>query len=205
MTYAYGGIVFRFPYPEGKGPNQPYISRESYERVLRGLTRKSSPRIRWLTGTVTDLDLAPKDPSKISLVTVRTPEKTEVRIPASLVIGLYNSQFICVRQLRTRLDCTGRTQAGFKWIKRVIKKAADADSQRYSAISKESLDHLREDYEVNSPYTSFRFAVPEELRSKLPIPGGFDNARWLYTNFPVAGEETLFTLFNKLEGHRREF
>ena len=77
--------------------------------------------------------------------------------------------------------------------------------QRYATIAKEPLDYLREDYEVLTPYIGFRFTVPEELRAKLPIPGGFDNARWLYTNFPIPGEEHLYVLFNKLEGHRREF
>ena len=88
-SHSFGGDIFRCPYPDGQGPRQPYVSRETYERLLRGLTRKSSLRIRWLPGTVVDLELARDDPSRISSVIIRAPDNSERRIPASFVIGWY--------------------------------------------------------------------------------------------------------------------
>lgn len=90
-AYVYGGPVFRYPYPAGKGPQQTYISRETYERILRGLTRGSSSRIRWLVGTATDVEVDNNDPMRISSVIIRGPVNTEKKIPASLVIGEFKA------------------------------------------------------------------------------------------------------------------
>lgn len=81
--------MFRNPHPKGQTPLQTYVSRETYERILRGLTVNSSPRIRWLAGTVTDMNFAVNDPERLSSVTVRTADNVERRIPAALVIGQF--------------------------------------------------------------------------------------------------------------------
>lgn len=79
------------------------------------------------------------------------------------------------------------------------------DPAKYSSISRGQLDNLRDEYDVATPYSSFRFAVPKNLRSTLPIPGGYENARWLYSNVPIPGEEMVYVFFAQLEGHRSKF
>ena len=63
------------------------LSRENYERVLRGLVRKYSSRIRWMTGTATGLKVSGSNLSILESVQVRTHDGTEKDIPASLIIG----------------------------------------------------------------------------------------------------------------------
>lgn len=64
-----------------------WLSRDSYERLLRRLVLKSSNRVRWITGTVTGFDANPKDLSILSSVTLRLPDGTEQKVPSTLVIG----------------------------------------------------------------------------------------------------------------------
>jgi hypothetical protein len=52
-------------------------------------------------------------------------------------------------------DCTGTTQAGFKWL-----KSAGFDLP----------ESIRAHYNGNISYITFGFTVPSELAAKLPIP-----------------------------------
>lgn len=202
LTYLFGKRVFRCPYPQGQGPRMPYITRESYERILRGLTLQASPRIRWLVGTVTGLNLDPSNLEHISSVTVRKADNMEETIDASLVIGMCcrSSGYFSFSSY-IRADCSGRTQAGFKWIKKLASIAAKT-IPKYSSIKSEHLDSLRDEYDTVTPYTNFRFTIPEGLRNKLPIPGGFVNVGWIYANLPIPGKDAVYVIADRMEGHR---
>ena len=66
-----------------------FITRESYERVLRNCVLKSSPRIKWITGTATGISVSQDDPSRVESVSIRTRSGEEQTVPAALVIGSY--------------------------------------------------------------------------------------------------------------------
>ena len=66
-----------------------FITRESYERVLRSCVLKSSPRIKWITGTATGISVSQDDPSRVESVSIRTRSGEEQTVPAALVIGSY--------------------------------------------------------------------------------------------------------------------
>lgn len=88
--HAFGGHVMRLPvdgYESKKDLECFFLSRESYERTLRGLVRKYSGRIQWLSGTATGMKTVAWDTSLLETVVVRTHEGHEKEIPASLVIG----------------------------------------------------------------------------------------------------------------------
>ena len=63
------------------------ISRESYERVLRGCVLKSSSRIKWITGTATGISVPQDDPDRVESVSIRIRPGEELTVPAALVIG----------------------------------------------------------------------------------------------------------------------
>ena len=77
----------RDDYPDGKVPQCFFISRESYERMLRGLVVESSDRIKWMIGTATGLKMIPGK-AKIDSVTVRLPTGEERDLKSSLVVGM---------------------------------------------------------------------------------------------------------------------
>ena len=62
------------------------MSRDAYERLLRGLVRKSSKRINWISGTAIGVKTAPGDTSRLESVTIRTLDGIE-EIPGTLVVG----------------------------------------------------------------------------------------------------------------------
>ena len=78
----------RGDYPDGKIPQCFFISRESYERMLRGLVMDSSNRIKWMIGTATGLKMVPGEKAKIDSVTVRLPTGEERDLKSSLVVGM---------------------------------------------------------------------------------------------------------------------
>lgn len=170
---------------------------------MRGLIRKSSSRIRWLVGTATDLTLDESDPLCISSVTVRCPDKSEQKIATSVDIG----KFYLFYRVYAFINVSRLYGADPSWFQM-------AQASRHEGIwngSEEILvDHqrtaecIREEYDALSPFDAFRFTVPENLRAKIPIPGGFADACSLYTSVPIPGEEVLYAMVHKLEGHRRK-
>ncbi|EJD02944.1 uncharacterized protein FOMMEDRAFT_134111 [Fomitiporia mediterranea MF3/22] len=158
-----------------------YLSRESFERLLRRLVVRCSPRIRWMVGTAKSVDTVQGDTNTLSSVTVRLPDNSEQTIPAALVV-----------------DCTGTTQAGLKWLKRI---GAETDKTEGGRLALSDPD-LRISYCTNQQTRTFYFPIPPEARKKLPIPGGYDNAKWLYTFTPVLGKGRKSVFVDRLEGHR---
>ena len=64
-----------------------YVTRETYERILRGFVLGSSTRIRWITGTATGISLSRDDRDRVDCVSIRTRSGDEITVPAALVIG----------------------------------------------------------------------------------------------------------------------
>ncbi|KAH8117861.1 hypothetical protein DFH11DRAFT_1503246 [Phellopilus nigrolimitatus] len=190
-VHSYGKEIMKLPkdeYPDGNYPQCFFMTREMYERVLRRLVLNSSKRIRSVVGTATGVKTIPGDPTTLSSVTVRAAEGAEENVPATLVI-----------------DCTGGTQAGLKWIRRIANEPAHADAlQRLVPAGALPWDDLRVEYNTKQRYIRFRFYVPPEARARLPIPGGYARNTWMYTYMPVPGVERKLYMINRIEGHRIE-
>lgn len=77
-------------------PQNFFFSRDAFERLLRRLVVKHSPRIQWLTGTAVSVSVAKGDVNKLSSITVRLPDGTERSIEAALVVGTSRNS-ICKR------------------------------------------------------------------------------------------------------------
>lgn len=79
----------RHEYAHGAAPQCFFMSREGYERMLRGLVRSSSDRIKWMTGAVIGLQTTPGNATRLSSVTVRLPKGAEQDMQASLVVSAH--------------------------------------------------------------------------------------------------------------------
>lgn len=66
-------------------------------------------------------------------------------------------------------DCSGDSQAGFKWLKKA---------------GYEMPQDVRLEYDQKLYYVTVTFTVDKELATSLPIPGGYENAGWIYTFVP---------------------
>lgn len=62
-------------------------------------------------------------------------------------------------------------------------------------------DNLVNSYDIHSRWVVYDFHVPKALRSSLPIPGGYDNCKWLYSFIPFPGRESKNFVIHRLEGH----
>ena len=98
------------------------------------------------------------------------------------------------------LDSSGGTQVGLKWLKRMCETSV-FQPQIANAIP---FNQLKKSYNSHLRYYQFRFFVPPEARKRLPIPGGYNNAGYIYTVFPRLGLDKTVVIINKLEGHRSE-
>ncbi|THH06443.1 hypothetical protein EW145_g4086 [Phellinidium pouzarii] len=187
--HAFGRPIMKIPmheYPDGNYPECLFMTRELYERLLRRLVTQSSKRIRWVVGTATGINTVPGDPTTLSSVTIRTPEGNGEKIPAALVI-----------------DCTGGTQAGLKWLRRIAADTVNTETlQKCAPAGALSWDDVKIEYSTAQPYIVYRFYVPPEARAKLPIPGGYENNIWPYMYMPVPGVERKIFMMNRIEGHR---
>ncbi|KAI5117976.1 hypothetical protein M0805_004909 [Coniferiporia weirii] len=154
-----------------------FLSRDAYERLLRRLVMESSSRIRWLAGTVSGVNTPEEDTRSLSSVVIRLPDGSERTVPAAMVI-----------------DCTGTTQAGLKWLKRL--------GIKHDETSGLPLEDLRISYQTVQRTRTYRFYIPPEARAKLPLPGGYDNATWIYSCMPKFGTGSKSFLVDRIEGHR---
>lgn len=174
-----------------------FMSRENYERLLRRLVRKSSGRIRWLTGTAIGLKTS-GDSAVIDSVIVRTANGHNEYIPASLVIG----EYIALEQSDSSnrpffADCAGPSQVGLKWLKHIFQ--AEIVSARPGSLP---FENLRLEYKFLGRYKAFRFYVPIASRQRLPIHGGYDNAGVIFYYVPMPGMKRCNFVVNRVEGHR---
>jgi len=93
-------------------------------------------------------------------------------------------------------DCTGYSQSGLKWIKKLHAKSAG------EAAVAAAWDDLVPTYEIHNRWKTFIFTVPPELRGRLPIPGGYEKVPWIYTFIPFPGKESKNFVVDRIEGHR---
>jgi len=185
-VYTCAGLFYRSPkvmYPDGNVPEMFYCSRDGYERLLRHLVVCSSSRIRRMAGTAIGLKTDENDVTKINSVTVAPSDggKT-LDIAAALVV-----------------DCTGGTQAGFKWVKKLHSTATAHEDTESSKLL--NWDNLVNSYDIHARSIVYDFHVPKSLRSTLPIPGGYENCKWLYSFIPLPGREAKNFVIHRLEGH----
>lgn len=66
------------------------------------------------------------------------------------------------------------------------------------------VEDLRISYKTVQKTRTYRLGVPHEIRAQLPLPGGYDNATWIYSCIPKFGEGTKSVLVDRIEGHRSE-
>lgn len=69
----------------------------------------------------------------------------------------------------TLTDCSGDSQAGFKWLKK---------------SGYEMPSDVRLEYDQKLYYVTVTFTVDQQLAATLPIPGGYESAGWIYTFVP---------------------
>lgn len=91
-VHVFGGQIMKLPrneYADGATPQCFFMSREAYERMLRGLVRSSSERIKWMTGAVIGLQTTPGNETRLRSFAVRLPNGVEQDLQASLVVGAH--------------------------------------------------------------------------------------------------------------------
>ncbi|EJD02492.1 uncharacterized protein FOMMEDRAFT_157715 [Fomitiporia mediterranea MF3/22] len=181
----------RTVHPDASYSQTFFVTRETYERLLRRLVLAYSSRIRWVVGTAIGVSPDEKDLTTLKYVTIRTEYGDEESIPASLVV-----------------DCSGTSQAGIKWLKRIY------TDPKYTSVLQCTPDiprgvpafdeNLKIEYNAKQRFVKFRVFVPPEFRFRLPIPNGYDNAAWMFTYMPRPGLERKFLMLERMEGHRIE-
>ena len=77
------------PWQEYNGnlPTNVFVSRRTYETVLRRLVRRHCPNIEWVVGSVTGVVPDPHNKSRISSATVKIADSTEIKLDCELMIG----------------------------------------------------------------------------------------------------------------------
>lgn len=63
-------------------------------------------------------------------------------------------------------------------------------------------DDVKIEYNTAQKWIKYRFYLPPEARKRLPVPGGYDNAPWMYTYMPLPGKERKIYMISRIEGHR---
>ncbi|KAH7890095.1 hypothetical protein F5I97DRAFT_1801450 [Phlebopus sp. FC_14] len=128
-----------------------YASRQGLETLIRRLLLacNSYPNVKWVPGTVTGVAVDPQADGRLQKVLIHAHDG-HTDIDAALVI-----------------DCTGVSQAGSKWLRR-----AGYDC----TPSSDPNDQLAVSYMPNVHYDSFTFTLTPDIRARLPVPGGYENA-----------------------------
>ncbi|KAJ7222590.1 hypothetical protein GGX14DRAFT_558679 [Mycena pura] len=142
-------------------------SRATIQRVLHRLLLQhpSSAKITVMAGTVRGVSASDDiNLSSIHSVKVRQLDGTHISLnDASLVV-----------------DCTGRTQAGYKWLKAAGFSVAD----------------IRSCYDGNLRYLTVNFTVPPELAARFQIPEEHTKSSSIYGYIPDDDTTScLFALF----------
>ncbi|KAF9493494.1 hypothetical protein BDN71DRAFT_1394896 [Pleurotus eryngii] len=142
------------------------IRRPRFEAVLyRLLISSSSKCIQMIQGTVTGL-VPSSDMSDIQSVNVRTTEGEEK----------------AVKDVALVIDCTGSTQAGIKWLKSAGFISSPESTPDDIGRTGTNGD-LRISYDHKLRYVTVTFDNIGDLVQDLPIPGGFDQAGFIYTYY----------------------
>ena len=90
------------------------------------------------------------------------------------------------------LDCTGSSQNGVKWLKRL--SFIDVSEEKFLLS-----------YDPAIRYRSFIFPLTEETRASLSFREGFENSSVIYSFFPLPPDDNRAFMVKWLEGHRSMF
>ena len=81
------------------------------------------------------------------------------------------------------VDCSGLARVGLKSLKRLVNSEA-FETKTYSP---------------NIRYATVTFKVKEDLKGRLPIPGGYSAAGWFYTHIPLGAIDRSIVFGAKIE------
>ncbi|KAF7794180.1 hypothetical protein EIP86_005311 [Pleurotus ostreatoroseus] len=154
----FGGVLLPAPYAEYESkdqslPDTMYIRRPQLENLLRRLILGRPSNVRTLVGSVRGLEVDRGSHASVSSVVVRKPDGEEVHINDPTLV----------------IDCSGDSQAGFKWLKKT---------------GYHMPPDVRLEYDQRLYYVTITFDVSESMKTSMPIPGGYEDAGWLYTFVP---------------------
>lgn len=110
-------------------------------------------------------------PYSLSSCALKTSLRNRYRLRFLLVSTLLGELLQCFIQLYVCLDCSGPSQVGLKWLKRIY-NAEPLPARRGSL----PFDDIRLEYKTSQRYQIFKTYVPPAARSRIPIPEGYDNA-----------------------------
>ncbi|KAJ7107792.1 hypothetical protein C8R44DRAFT_857873 [Mycena epipterygia] len=150
----YSGVLLPSPfkdYPLGRLPDTLVMRRSGAQKVLHRLLvqHPTAANITLLAGTVRGVEPS-AEMTSIQSVVVRKLDGTQVSLNDVAIVA----------------DCTGSTQAGFKWLQ----------NAGFSLPK-----NLRCSYSGNLRYASLCFDVPPELEAILPVPSDM-TGKVLYTD-----------------------
>ncbi|KAJ7139384.1 hypothetical protein C8R44DRAFT_303423 [Mycena epipterygia] len=151
----YSGVMLPSPYkdyPLGRLPDTLAIRRPTAQKVLHRLLMQhpTALNITLLAGTVRGVQ-ASADMNSIQSVIVRKLDGTQTSLNDVALVA----------------DCTGTTQAGFKWLK---------------SAGFPIPENLRCSYNGNLHYATICFAVSPELEATLPVPSANTKPALIYSN-----------------------
>ncbi|KAF7327955.1 hypothetical protein MKEN_00375700 [Mycena kentingensis (nom. inval.)] len=165
LQFHYSGVQILGPhadYPNGDFPDTLLLRRASVQKSLYQLLRETKTRgkIEFLSGTVRSFK-ASADQSAIESITFRNSD------------GALET----LNDVALFIDCSGKSQAGFKWL-----RAAGYDIP----------DHIKCSYDPNMRYMTCTFLVTSDLVDRLPIPQAQKETPVAYAYFPHDDTQSCF-------------
>ncbi|KAI0698024.1 hypothetical protein BC835DRAFT_1413354 [Cytidiella melzeri] len=154
----FGGTLLPAPFEEyeakaQKLPETMFVRRPKLENLLRKLLLGTPSNVRTLVGSVRG---------------VHVQENFGARVDTVILRG-HNGEELTINDPTLVVDCSGDSQAGFRW----LKKSGYTMPQ-----------DVRREYDQKLYYVTVTFTVDKQLAETLPIPGGYENAGWIYTFVP---------------------
>ncbi|KAF7306311.1 hypothetical protein MIND_00422200 [Mycena indigotica] len=171
LQIHYSGVELPTPhkdYAAGDLPDTLLLRRPSLQKALYSLLR-GSPNVSVLPGTVRSFQPS-SDRSVVESVTVRKSDGSKENLnDVALVV-----------------DCTGRLQGGFKWLK----------SAGYNID-----DKIKCSYDPNLRYMTCAFSVSPELEARLPIPAAQRSTPIAYVYVPHDDTQSCFLGLSMNDGN----
>ena len=88
------------------------------------------------------------------------------------------------------VDCSGPAMAGLKALRRLVNSAEAFQTSSYSPKIR---------------YATVTFKVKEEIKDRLPIPGGYNNAGWFYTHMSIGTIDRSIFFGARIEDDQSRF
>ena len=87
------------------------------------------------------------------------------------------------------VDCSGPAMVGLKALRRLV------NSEAFQTIS----------YSPKIRYATVTFKVKEDIKDRLPIPGGYNTAGWFYTHISLGNIDRSIIFGAKIENDQSRF